>query len=156
MSPLPSYYAILVVDDVNLVSRPMARMLSETGYRVYEANSGAEALEVLRTAHRPIDLVITDVRMPDMNGVELMRRIAAEWPATKILFMSAYPAEVLVQEGLAHPAVHFLAKPFTRAELLQKVQEAIRLERRASERPSGARRRSDPAPESKRNPPDER
>ncbi|HEU4648384.1 MAG TPA: response regulator [Gemmatimonadales bacterium] len=137
MSPLPSYHAILVVDDVNLVSRPMARMLAEAGYRVYEAGSGEEALEVLRTARRPIDLVITDVRMPEMNGVELMRRIAAEWPETKMLFMSAYPAEVLVQEGLAYPAMHFLAKPFTRADLLQKVQAAMGLERRRSERPWG-------------------
>lgn len=156
MNPFPSYHSILVVDDINLVSRPMARMLAEAGYRVYEANSGEEALDVLRTTRRPVDLVITDVRMPDMSGVELMRRIATEWPATKILFMSAYPAEVLVQEGLAHPAVHFLAKPFTRTELLQKVQEAIRLERRASERPSGAGPQRDPTPESKRNPPEER
>jgi two-component system, cell cycle sensor histidine kinase and response regulator CckA len=138
VTPLPSYHSIIVVDDVSLVTRPTARMLSEAGYRVFEANSAEEALEILRTARRPVELVITDVVMPEMNGVELMRRIAAEWPGTKILFMSAHPAQVLVREGLTHPAVHFLAKPFTRDELIQKVHEVIGPERRTAERPSGA------------------
>lgn len=145
--PLPSYHNILVVDDISLVSRPMARMLSEAGYRVFEASSADEALEILRTARRPIELVITDVMMPEVNGIELMRRIAAQWPETKILFMSAHPAEVMVRAGLATPAVRFLAKPFTRSELLQKVQEAIGPERRAGARPSDAVPQCDVAPE---------
>jgi two-component system cell cycle sensor histidine kinase/response regulator CckA len=131
-------------------------MLSEAGYRVFEANSAEEALEILRTSRRPIELVITDVVMPEMSGVELMRRIAAEWPETKVLFMSAHPAQVLVQEGLAHPAVHFLAKPFTRDELVQKVHEVIGPERRATERPSGAVPRCDAEPRRESGPPTDR
>lgn len=154
--PLPSYHNILVVDDVSLVSRPMARMLSEAGYRVFEAGSADEALEILRTARRPIELVITDVVMPETNGIELMRRIAAQWPETKILFMSAHPAEVVVREGLATPIMSFLAKPFTRDELLRKVQEAIGPERRAGERASGAVPQWDVAPESESDPSGER
>jgi CheY-like chemotaxis protein len=154
--PLPSYHNIIVVDDVSLVSRPMARMLSEAGYRVFEASSADEALEILRTARRPIELVITDVVMPEMNGIELMRRIAAQWPETKILLMSAHPAEVMVREGLTTPVVSFLAKPFTRGELLQKVQEAIGPERGTRDRASDAVPQWDVAPESESDPSSER
>jgi two-component system cell cycle sensor histidine kinase/response regulator CckA len=146
VTPLPSYHRIIVVDDMTLVTRPTARMLAEGGYRVFEANSAEEALEILRTSPRPVELVITDVVMPEMSGVELMRRIAAEWPGTKILFMSAHPAQVLVQEGLADPTVHFLAKPFTRDELIAKVHAVIGPERRTTERPSGAVPQSDVMP----------
>jgi CheY-like chemotaxis protein len=134
------YQTIVVVDDVSLVTRPTARMLTEAGYRVYEAATASEALEILRTTHRPVDLVITDVVMPEVGGVGLARMIEAEWPGTRILYMSAYQAEVLVREGLQRPAVHFLAKPFTRQELLQKVHEVIGTERRAGDRMSGPHR----------------
>jgi two-component system cell cycle sensor histidine kinase/response regulator CckA len=115
-------------------------MLSDAGYRVFEAGSADEALQILRTVRRPIDLVITDVVMPEVSGVDLVHMIEAEWPATKILFMSAYQAEVLVREGLERPTVCFLAKPFTRDELLRKVHEAIGRERRSHDRASGAHR----------------
>jgi two-component system, cell cycle sensor histidine kinase and response regulator CckA len=59
--------------------------------------------------------------MPDVGGVALARLIHEEWPAVRIVFMSAYPAEILVREGLDHPNVFFLAKPFTRSELMDKV-----------------------------------
>jgi CheY-like chemotaxis protein len=134
------YQTIVVVDDVSLVTRPTARMLTEAGYRVYEAATASEALEILRTTHRPVDLVITDVVMPEVGGVGLARMIEAEWPGTRILYMSAYQAEVLVREGLQRPAVHFLAKPFTRQELLQRVHEVIGTERRAGDRMSGPHR----------------
>ncbi len=101
-------------------------MLSEEGFRVFEAASAVEALEVLETAHRRVDLLITDVVMPDINGVALVGMVRSKWPATRILFMSAHPAEVLVQEGLKDPAVHFLAKPFSREELVRRVEEALR------------------------------
>jgi DNA-binding response OmpR family regulator len=83
---------------------------------------------VLSTATRPIDLVIVDVVMPQMSGVALARRIHERWPGMRILFMSAYPAEVLVREGLEHPNVIFLAKPFSGGELLSKVTAALRRE----------------------------
>jgi CheY-like chemotaxis protein len=123
--PLSDSKTIIVVDDVGIVRRAAARMLSEEGYRVFEAASAVEALEVLRTARLAVDLVITDVVMPDISGVGLVRLIEAEWPATRILFMSAYAAEVLVREGISMPGVHFLAKPFTREELLARVGEAL-------------------------------
>ena len=117
---------ILVVDDVSVVRKAAYRLLSEAGYRVFEAETATEALEVLGTSRQPIHLVLVDVVMPDVGGVALARHISAEWPAVRVLFMSAFPAQILVREGLDHPNVFFLAKPFTRSELMDKVVSALR------------------------------
>jgi two-component system, cell cycle sensor histidine kinase and response regulator CckA len=124
LSPLAGR-SVLVVDDVSVVRQAVFRFLSEAGARVFEAASLGEALEVLGTARPAVQLVITDVVMPEMNGVDLARVIREQWPATGVLFMSAFPAEVLVREGLANPDVLFLAKPFTRDELIGKVFQAL-------------------------------
>lgn len=113
--------SILVVDDTGVVRHSAFRLLSEAGYRVFEAESAEEALEVLQTARTPIDLALVDVVMPAVSGVDLARMIHAKWPEVPVVFMSAYQAEVLVREGLEDPKVHFLAKPFTRDELLGKI-----------------------------------
>jgi DNA-binding response OmpR family regulator len=127
MSPSPlAGRSVLVVDDVGVVRKAVFRFLSEAGARVFEAASVTEAAEVLSTARPPVHLVITDVIMPDSNGVHLVHLIREEWPATRVLFMSAFPAEVLVREGLDNPDVAFLAKPFTRQELMTKVEAALR------------------------------
>ena len=124
--PLAGTRNILVVDDVGVVRKAAFRLLSEAGYRVFEAGSATEALEVLATSRQPIDLVLVDVVMPDVGGVALARPICEGWPAVRMIFMSAYPAEILVREGLDHPNVSFLAKPFTRSELMDKVVTALR------------------------------
>jgi two-component system cell cycle sensor histidine kinase/response regulator CckA len=125
-SPLAGAHTILVVDDVGVVRKAAFHLLSEAGYRVFEAASAAEAMEVLATSRQAIDLAIVDVVMPSVGGVELVRSIREEWPAVRVLYMSAHPAEVLVREGLVHPRVFFLAKPFTRSELMDKVDAAVR------------------------------
>lgn len=124
--PLAGSQTILVVDDVGVVRKVAFRLLSEAGYRVFEAGSAAEALEVLSTARQAVNLVIVDVILPEVNGVDLVRLILEEWPATRVLFMSAFPAEVLVREGLDQLNVSFLAKPFTRDELLNRVTAVLR------------------------------
>jgi DNA-binding response OmpR family regulator len=101
------------------------RLLSEWGFRVFEAESGEEAMEVLRTAKSGIQLIIVDVVMPLVDGIQVTRRIQEFWPNQRILYMSAHPAEVLAQYGLAELSVPFLAKPFTRDELLAKVGQAL-------------------------------
>jgi two-component system cell cycle sensor histidine kinase/response regulator CckA len=128
-----------VIDDVGVVRKAAFHLLSEAGYRVFEAASAAEAVEVLSTARQPVHLVIVDVVMPEINGVDLVRLIRDRWPSTRVIFMSAFPAEVLAREGLEHLDVVFLAKPFTREELLNKVKTALR----SSPRPDGERRRTE-------------
>jgi two-component system cell cycle sensor histidine kinase/response regulator CckA len=124
-SSLAGAHTILVIDDVGVVRKAAFHLLSEAGYRVFEAASAAEAMEVLGTSRQAIDLAIVDVVMPGVGGVELVRAIREEWPTVRVLYMSAHPAEVLVREGLHHPRVFFLAKPFTRSELMEKVEAAV-------------------------------
>jgi two-component system cell cycle sensor histidine kinase/response regulator CckA len=128
MSSLPdvrSAPSILVVDDQPTVRRMAHRLLSEWGFRVFEAESGEEALEVLETAKAGVQLVMVDVIMPLADGVQVTRAIQERWPGQRILFMSAHPAEVLARYGLTELNVPFLAKPFTRDELLTKVSDAL-------------------------------
>jgi two-component system cell cycle sensor histidine kinase/response regulator CckA len=121
----PLIRTVLVVDDAGVVRRLSFRVLSEAGYRVFEAASAVEALEVLRMLRGHVDLVLVDVVMPEVNGVDLVRLIRERWHEPSILFMSAYPAEVLAREGLKDLRVQFLAKPFTRDELLGAVDRAL-------------------------------
>ena len=126
---------ILVVDDERITRRVAYRVLSEEGYRVFEAASADEAMSVLEMAHHYIHLVILDVVMPLVDGVELGRQMLETWPSLRLLYMSAHPAQVLAQHGLANLDVLFLAKPFTHGEMLHKVTEALdrRRARRTSE-----------------------
>ncbi|HET9464779.1 MAG TPA: response regulator [Gemmatimonadales bacterium] len=117
--------SILVIDDQPTVRRMAHRLLSEWGFRVFEAESGEEGIEVLETARWGIQLVIVDVVMPFADGVQVTARIRERWPAQRVLYMSAHPAEVLMEYGLAKLDAPFLAKPFTRDELLTKVSEAL-------------------------------
>jgi len=117
---------VLVVDDIRLARRIAVRILSEEGYRVLEADGAEEALEVLSEARGRVDLVMLDVVMPKDDGVALMKSIRTEWPDQRLLYMSAHPAEILARHGLDDLNVPFLAKPYTRTELLAKVKSALR------------------------------
>jgi two-component system, cell cycle sensor histidine kinase and response regulator CckA len=116
---------VLVVDDRRMARRIASRILSEEGFRVLEADGKEEAMEVLAQARGRVDLVILDVVLHEGDGVALGRDIRAEWPDQQLLYMSAFPAEVMAQHGLKTLDVPFLAKPFTRGELLAKVFEAL-------------------------------
>jgi CheY-like chemotaxis protein len=136
---IPLIRTVLVVDDAGVVRRLTFRVLSESGYRVFEASGAVEALEVLDMLHGHVDLVLVDVIMPEVNGVDLVRLIRERWDYPAILFMSAFPAEVLAREGLKDLRVKFLAKPFTRDELLQSVVRALE-----AHVPGGTLRRQQP------------
>jgi two-component system, cell cycle sensor histidine kinase and response regulator CckA len=115
---------ILVVDDERLPRRLASRLLTEEGYRVLEAEGAPEAMDVLNQAPGRVDLLLLDVVMPGCDGVELGRQVMEHWPDQRILYMSAYPAEV-VRRGLPELNVPFLPKPYTRDEALAKVREAL-------------------------------
>ena len=116
---------VLIVDDRQMARCIASRLLSEEGFRVLEADGTQEALEVLGETRGRIDLVVLDIVLHDGDGVALAREILDEWPDQHLLYMSAYPAEVMAQYGLTTLDVPFLAKPFTRKELLAKVNEAL-------------------------------
>ena len=122
---IPLIRTVLVVDDAGVVRRLAFRVLSESGYRVFEAGGAVEAIEVLAMMQGRLDLILVDVIMPEVNGVDLVRLVREQWNRPAILFMSAHPAEVLAREGLKDLQVEFLAKPFTRDELLRAADRAL-------------------------------
>jgi len=109
---------IILVEDETLVREITARVLGRAGYTVLEAHDGEEAIHLVRRHNEQIDLVITDVVMARMGGLELARRVANEQPGLPILLMSGYSTEEMPEDDLA---IGFLQKPFTPRELLQKV-----------------------------------
>ena len=139
---------ILVVDDERISRRVAYRILSEEGYRVLEAENYPETISVLSQARGRIDLVMIDVVMPECDGVELASRVLEEWPDQRILYMSAHPAEVLMRHGLSSLNVPFLAKPYTRDEVLAKVREALERRQHAGA-DAGVERRKRPRPRGK-------
>ena len=113
--PVPtSEQTILVVDDDDSARRLVARLLEEAGYAVLEAPHPHRALELVREHAASIRLLVTDVRMPKMGGIELARRFGALAPGAPVLLMSGYL-------GCAKPEHPWLAKPFTPLELLGAV-----------------------------------
>lgn len=123
-SPPPDAVAILVVDDDPLVRKVVSTILNENGYEIIASTGPADALAAAQKASR-IDLVVTDVVMPGMNGPELYAGIRALHPAARVLYCSGY-AEKFVQRR-AGPAARqeYLQKPFSEQALLEKVRETL-------------------------------
>jgi DNA-binding response OmpR family regulator len=134
---------VLVVDDRSMARRIAARTLSEEGFRVLEADGMREAMEVLAQARGRVDLVMIDIVLADGDGVKLARQIQEEWPEQRFLFMSGYAAEVMARYGLENLDVPFLAKPFTRSELLSRVFQVLRRPRLQPDRPPAWAERDD-------------
>jgi DNA-binding response OmpR family regulator len=99
-------------------------MLTWTGYQALEARHGREALSTIEHNPGPIHLVLTDIKMPGMNGRELGREIQSRWPGKPVLYMSGFATEVF-QSGLLEPEAPFLAKPFTQDDLAAKIRALL-------------------------------
>jgi len=113
---------ILVAEDEPAVRTLVTETLGQLGYTVLEATDGYEALGVIEPRKGEIDLLLTDVIMPLMNGHELATRLDSMRPGTKVLYMSGYTDEVLAFHGIAQPEIDFIQKPFTASELAEKVE----------------------------------
>jgi two-component system cell cycle sensor histidine kinase/response regulator CckA len=116
---------VLLAEDQPEVRRLALRILKGNGYRLLEAASGPEALAVSRGHEGPIDLLVTDVIMPEMTGRELASRLKESRPQLKVLYVSGYTADVIGREGVLDPGVAYLPKPFTPAQLSIKVREVL-------------------------------
>ena len=115
---------MLVVDDEEAVRHLASRMLTWTGYQAMEASHGREAIATMEQHAGAIHLVLTDIKMPGMNGRELGRQVEQRWPGKPMLYMSGFASEVF-QGGLLEPGAPFLAKPFTQEELSLKVRSLL-------------------------------
>jgi two-component system, cell cycle response regulator CpdR len=111
--------AVLIVDDEPLVLRFTERVLADAGYRVQSAADGILALELVGQWSIPPDLLITDLRMPGLNGCELARRISAIHPSVRVLLVSAADPEH------PEPGWPFVRKPFSPEALLRAVEQLV-------------------------------
>lgn len=126
MSNLPhSLPSILVVDDEKVVRTLIRHQLEAAGYPVMDAPGGREAIQLILDRGTPIDLLITDVLMPFMNGRELATRASIIRPELRVLFISAYSANLLIDLGVAPNGADFLRKPFKHGELVERVGKLL-------------------------------
>ena len=116
---------VLLVEDEEAVRRLAQRALSGNGYTVLAADNGDEALKVLASHGRPVDLLITDVVMPGMSGRELARKVADMNLSRRTLFISGYTDDAIVQHGVLEPGLALLNKPFSPASLLRKLRDVL-------------------------------
>jgi two-component system, cell cycle sensor histidine kinase and response regulator CckA len=116
---------VLVIEDEPAMREVTRRILSRNGYRVITAANGREAIEVAADKASGIDVVLTDVVMPQMLGKEAAERIRALRPGVKVLFMSGYTQGLLDSQGVVAAGVNLIEKPFTEKSLLGKLREVI-------------------------------
>jgi two-component system cell cycle sensor histidine kinase/response regulator CckA len=125
-SPPPSgTETVLLVEDEDAVREVVRRVLERQGYHVLEASSGPRALALAATWTSAIDLLLTDVIMPEMNGPQLAARLSALRPGLRVLYASGYAADALGPMGLGAPDVPLIQKPFTPSGLAKRVRQAL-------------------------------
>jgi two-component system cell cycle sensor histidine kinase/response regulator CckA len=117
---------ILIVDDERAVRELVAAALTRAGFQVRTACSAEEALDL--EANHPVDLLVTDVILPNINGPELAERIRQRSPQTRVLFMSGYTGNALTADDLRSGSA-FLPKPFGTTTLIERVREVLNPQR---------------------------
>ena len=116
---------ILYVEDEDVVRRSTSKILKRLGYQVISATSGEEALEIAESFNGTIDLLFTDVIMPQMNGRKLAERVRSLLPEIKVLFTSGYTYNVIEQHGVLELGYRFIAKPFNRNILADGIRKVL-------------------------------
>jgi len=116
---------ILLVEDEARVRKLIVDVLTHRGYKVLEATRGREALRLAKAHEGPIDLAVVDVVMPEMSGPDLIRQIGRLRPRMRVLYISGYTEEAIVQHGIPESGIAFLQKPFLPDALSQKVREVL-------------------------------
>jgi two-component system cell cycle sensor histidine kinase/response regulator CckA len=122
MAETPARGTILLVEDEEGVRAVLAELLTGLGFTVLEAGNGVEAVDVATRQAGAIDLVVTDMVMPEMSGQELGRTLAQKWPDLRILYMSAFASNIYSPSALANALADFISKPFGLDDFLAKVR----------------------------------
>ena len=122
---LRGHETVLLVEDEISHLNMVKRMLENYGYRVLAASRPGEALLAAREHTGEIRLLLTDLVMPEMNGLDLSKEISSLYPGIKCLFMSGYTSNVIVHHGVLEEGVHFIQKPFSKQALAAKVREVL-------------------------------
>lgn len=114
---------VLLVDDDDMVLRVMSAFLGSEGHDTIAANDGHKAMEIINT--RPIEVVISDMRMTPISGMELLRMIKAAKPALPVILLTAFASGKTAREARELGATGYLSKPFTNEEVLKTVEKAL-------------------------------
>ncbi len=124
---------ILIADDEATVRIYVRNILRGEGFQILEAVDGLDALQQIRDRHAPVDLLLTDIRMPRMDGIALANSVSQSYPNTAVLYISGYPFDLDEERSRSHIRLcASLAKPFTRKALVDAVRKCL------SERESAA------------------
>jgi two-component system, cell cycle sensor histidine kinase and response regulator CckA len=117
---------VLLAEDEQVVREYMATLLGDLGYKVLPAAHGEEALQLAKQIGLPqIDLLITDIIMPQMGGKELVYRLRNDLPKSRVIFCSAYPGELATRHGMLLDDITFLQKPVTAENLAKTVRQRL-------------------------------
>ncbi|MEJ2543209.1 MAG: PAS domain S-box protein [Calditrichaceae bacterium] len=118
---------ILLVEDDEMLRRMTTFMLEDIGYKVISADGPINAIKIFKRNKQNINLLMTDVVMPDMSGIELKEEITKEDPSMRILYMSGYASNIVVDYGILEDGLNFIQKPFTMKNLNKQIQEILGL-----------------------------
>ncbi|MBI4062006.1 MAG: PAS domain S-box protein [Elusimicrobia bacterium] len=116
---------VLLVEDETAIRNLAGRILAQAGFTVIEAVNGREALDICLNHAGPIQLMLTDMVMPEMDGPELAERLATLRPEIRVVFMSGYTEHARIENDARRPAAAFIQKPFSPSELVQTIREAL-------------------------------
>lgn len=114
---------VLVIDDELIIRISCERALTSGGYEAKSASSGKEGIEILDK--ESFDLVLLDLKMPDMDGFEVMKLVRHKWPDTKVIIITGYGTEQTAEQTMKHGAHNFLEKPFTPDKLLAVISDTL-------------------------------
>ena len=114
---------ILVIDDEDIVRMSCSRTLVPEGYEVQLVKNGLEGLTLLE--QQPVDLVLTDLKMPEIDGIEILRRIKAKWPGIEVIIITGYQTVDTAVKSIKLGAYDYLEKPFTPDALVASVAKAM-------------------------------
>ncbi len=123
--PMFGQETILIVEDDASIRRLVKQALEMAGYRVFEAESGAQALKLFKEKELSVDLLFTDIIMTGMTGDELAKILQKKMPSLKVLFSSGYTENHIFQNGILKPGKNFLHKPYAIRDLLRKIREVL-------------------------------
>lgn len=116
---------VLVAEDEDLLRQLAEKILSQQGYRVLTARDGREALRIMEDRGASVDLLLTDIVMPDINGPSLAEQRRQQFPRLRVAYMSGYAQDALSGATDVKPGHNFIQKPFKPADLLALVREFL-------------------------------
>jgi signal transduction histidine kinase/CheY-like chemotaxis protein len=125
LSALKGSGTVLLVEDEEIVRHMATKILKKIGYRVINVETPQAAIALCENRAKKIDLILTDVVMPEMNGCEMIERISAIRPGIKVLFMTGYSADLVAQRGICEENMYLIQKPFDMASLNTKIKEIL-------------------------------